>query len=62
MEQVNHEFLPPGENGAAGASGEEAWTFKALKEGESTISMEYSRPWEGGEKREWTFILTVSVK
>jgi len=62
MEQVNHEFLPPGKKGAVGASGEEIWTFKALKEGESTISMEYSRPWKGGEKGEWTFILTVSVK
>jgi hypothetical protein len=25
-------------------------------------TMEYSRPWEGGEKGEWTFTLTVIVK
>ena len=62
VKQVDHKFLPPGEKGVVGASGKEVWTFKALKEGESTISMEYSRPWKGGEKGEWTFQLTVVVK
>jgi len=46
----------------SGAGGREIWTFKTLKEGESTISIEYSRPWEGGEKAAWTFTLTVVVK
>jgi inhibitor of cysteine peptidase len=55
------EFVPPAE-AIPGAGGKEIWTFKALKKGTSTISMEYSRPWEGGEKGEWTFNLTVTVK
>jgi inhibitor of cysteine peptidase len=44
-----------------GTAGQEVWTFKAFKTGKSTISIEYSRPWEGGEKAAWTFVLTVLV-
>ena len=64
IEQASHEFVPPEETEPpiTGASGEKVWTFKALKGGTSTISMEYSRPWEGGEKGVWTFTLTVTVK
>ena len=46
----------------AGTPGQEVWTFEALKKGSSTVSLEYDRPWEGGEKGEWTFELTVVVK
>jgi len=45
-----------------GTPGQEVWTFKALKKGTSTVSIDYSRPWEGGERGEWTFALTVTVK
>jgi len=66
IEQVDHRFVSPKAKGnkppAPGTSGQEIWTFKALKEGESTISMEYSQPWEGGEQGEWTFTLAVDVK
>jgi len=66
IEQTGHEFVSPEAKGnispAPGTPGQEIWTFKALEEGESAISMEYSRPWEGGEKGEWTFVLTVTVK
>ena len=66
LKQVDHEFIPPEDLGdrppPPGSPGEEVWTFKALKEGTSTISMEYSRPWEGGEKGAWKFDLTVVVK
>ncbi len=47
---------------APGTPGEEIWTFKALKEGTSTVSLEYSQPWDGGEKGEWTYVLTITVK
>ena len=60
-QQTGHEFVAP-ETSLVGAPGKEVWTFKALKDGTSTISMEYSRPWEGGEKGEWTFDLNVVVK
>jgi len=61
LQQTDHKFVPP-EGDVPGAAGEEVWTFKALKRGTSEISMEYSRPWEGGEKGEWTFVLTVVAK
>ncbi len=61
VQQTDHKFVSPG-TGFVGAPGKEVWTFKALKKGTSTVSLEYSRPWEGGEKGEWTFNLTVVVK
>ena len=62
LQQTDHKFVPPEETGTVGGAGEEVWTFEALKKGTSTVSLEYSRPWEGGEQGEWTFTLTVTVK
>jgi inhibitor of cysteine peptidase len=62
VQQIGHEFVSPEAKGVVGAAGKEVWTFKALKKGTSTVSLEYSRPWEGGEKGEWTFNLTVAAK
>ena len=62
VQQMDHKFVSPEAEGLVGAPGKEVWTFKALKKGTSTISVEYGRPWEGGEKGEWTFNLTVVVK
>jgi len=45
-----------------GAGGTEIWSFKALKKGVTTLSMEYSQPWEGGMKAAKAFNLTVVVK
>lgn len=61
LQQTDHKFVPP-ESELVGAPGQEVWTFKALRKGESTISMEYSQPWEGGEKAGWTFKVDVVVK
>ncbi len=63
LEQIKHEFVEPAaKNTVLGAAGKEVWTFKALKAGTTTVSVDYSRPWEGGEKGEWSFDLTVTVK
>jgi predicted secreted protein len=40
----------------------ESWTFKAVQKGTTQIKMEYSQPWEGGTKAEWTYTLTVTVE
>ncbi|HSW11381.1 MAG TPA: protease inhibitor I42 family protein [Solimonas sp.] len=32
-------------DGVVGAGGTETWTFQATKEGETTLRMEYRRPW-----------------
>jgi inhibitor of cysteine peptidase len=55
------EYVPP-ESTLAGAGGQEVWTFKVLKKGKANISLKYSRPWEGGEKAEWTLEIYVTVK
>ena len=60
--QYEHNFVPPDEEEVFGAPGKDVWTFKTLKQGTSTISMDYSRPWEGGEQKEWTFTLLITVK
>ena len=66
LEKADQEFVSPeaANNGTplVGAPGKEVWTFKALKKGESTISMEYSRPWEKDADPAETFTLTVVVK
>ena len=67
LQEVDHKSIGPSEETggmppAPGTPGQEVWTFQALKAGESTVSIDYSRPWEGGEKGTWTFNLTVVVK
>ena len=67
LQQTDHKFVMPEAEGdmppPPGTPGQEVWTFRALKEGKSTISMEYTHPWEGGEEEPMlTFVLTVVVK
>lgn len=64
LKQVGHEFIGPESEPPPppGTPGQEVWKFEALKQGTATIYMEYSRPWEGGEKAEWTYTLAVTVK
>jgi len=66
LQQTHHYYQAlgdvDGKPPAPGTPGKEEWTFKTLKAGTSQVYLEYSRPWEGGEKGEWTFELTVSVK
>ena len=64
LKQEDHKFIGPESEPPPppGTPGQEVWTFKALKKGSSTIYLEYSRPWEGGEKGEWTCTVNVIVK
>ncbi len=64
LQQKDHQLMPPESEPPSppGTPGQEIWTFEALKSGTSTVSLEYSRLWEGGEKGEWTFVLNVIVK
>jgi inhibitor of cysteine peptidase len=61
LKQMDHTFLPPTSN-QTGAAGKEVWTFKAIRQGMSTVYLEYGQPWEGGAKKAWTFNLTVFVE
>ncbi len=65
ISQADHKYIPPESKTAqpvVGASGKDEWTFQALKKGQASISMDYSRLWPGGEKGEWIFKITVTVK
>ncbi|MFC2016935.1 protease inhibitor I42 family protein [Chloroflexota bacterium] len=62
LEQVEHTFISPEAENMVGSAGKETWIFKGLEQGMSSISMEYSQPWEDGIKAEWTFNLTVFVQ
>ncbi len=42
-----------------GAAGTESWTFRVLRARNSTVAVEYSRPWTGGEKAVWSLTLRV---
>ena len=63
LQQVDHKYVAPGDTGGkVGVGGTEVWSFKTLKAGTSTVSTEYSQPWEKGTKGTWTFKLNVKVK
>jgi len=64
LQQTDRKFVGPESEPPPppGTPGQEVWTFQALKKGTSTVSVQYSRPWEGGEKGTWKFALTVIVE
>lgn len=62
LEEESREFVSPEAENIVGGAGKVIWTFKALKKGTTEVSIDYSRPWEGGEKGHWTFEMTVVVK
>jgi predicted secreted protein len=61
LSQAEYENNTPDETVTIGSSSKEVWVFKPLEPGKTTLTFEYGRPWEGGEKGEWTFELTVTV-
>jgi predicted secreted protein len=61
LKEEDHDFEEPKGN-FPGAAGMEVWTFEAVGKGATEVRMAYSRPWEGGEKEEWTYTMTVTVE
>jgi len=57
---VTNAFIPP-DSKLCGVGGHEVWTFKAIGEGQSDISMKYVRPWEKNQPAR-TNVFTVIVK
>jgi predicted secreted protein len=55
---TKHVSSPP-KTPMPGAAGTERWTFRVLRATTSTVSVAYSRPWDGGEKGLWTLTLKV---
>ena len=62
LKEEDYDFEEPEDKNLVGASGKEVWTFEAVSKGTTEVRMEYSRPWEGGEKAEWTYTMTVNVE
>jgi predicted secreted protein len=58
--QTSHNIIHS-EGDVPGSASKEEWIFKPLNKGKSTLALEYSRPWEGGEKREWSLTVFVDV-
>jgi inhibitor of cysteine peptidase len=59
--EEDYDFEEP-EGDLTGAPGMEVWTFEAVENGTTEIYMEYSQPWQGGLKAEWTYTMTVTVE
>ena len=62
LKQTDHQSVSPEETGVVGASGKDVWTFKVLKKGTTTVSMDRRRSWEEGEKAEWSFVATITIR
>ncbi|MFH1381382.1 MAG: protease inhibitor I42 family protein [Chloroflexota bacterium] len=61
--EQSHNFVAPqADSQVVGAPGKDVWVFDPQQPGTATIKMSYSRPWEGGEKDEWTLTLNVTVE
>lgn len=53
---------PQSDHKIVGAGGKEIWTFTPVGKGETTIRMEYTRPWETGSAPARTHEVKVVVK
>jgi inhibitor of cysteine peptidase len=57
------EYVPPRSSSpAAGAPGEQVFTFKATKAGTAELKLAYARPFEPGVAPERTFSATIIVR
>jgi predicted secreted protein len=61
LNEEDYDFEEP-KGDVVGAAGIEVWTFEAVNKGTTEVRMAYSQPWEGGEKEEWTYTVTVTVE
>ena len=60
LTETFHEFVAS-DSTKPGSSGQEHWSLEATASGDCTVTLRYSRPWEGGEKGVWEFTLDVKV-
>lgn len=63
MTQVSHQYVAPQtDEDVVGAPGKDVWVFDSVEPGTTTITFDYSRPWEGGEKGEYTLTINITVQ
>ena len=61
LELVKWNYEEVAQEGVVGAGGIEYFRFKALKAGQTEITLTYEQPWEGGGSGE-TKVFTVKIK
>ena len=61
IKEEDHDFEEP-DGDVVGASGIEVWTFEGTAKGTTVVLMEYSQPWEGGIKKEWSYRIAITVQ
>ena len=61
VKEEDHDYEDP-EEAVPGAAGTETWTFEGIRKGTAEILMEYSQPWDGGIKQEWTYLIAITVE
>ena len=61
LELVEKTYKEEADKGVVGAGGVEYFRFKALKAGETEITLTYEQPWEGGGVGE-TKVFTIKIK
>ena len=60
--ESKYEMGKEAKEGLVGAGGVEYFTFKALKTGETEITLVYKRPWEDPTPQDVTKVFTVDIK
>ncbi|MFA5839164.1 MAG: protease inhibitor I42 family protein [Candidatus Margulisiibacteriota bacterium] len=60
IKELKNIYIGPNEE-KPGAGGMQVWTFKTMRKGKTSFTLQYTRPWENGAKpvREETFELTI---
>ena len=61
VKEEDYDFEEP-DSDLPGSAGTEVWTFEGTQAGTTVINFEYSQPWEGGMKAEWTYKATITVE
>ncbi len=62
LELVEKTYDEDAEEELVGAGGIEYFRFKALEEGETTITLVYKRPWEEPTPQDLTKVFTVNIE
>ena len=61
IELVGSNYEEPDNNGMVGVAGKETFRYKALKEGEVTLTLKYKRQWEDDDETTYRINYVIKV-
>ncbi len=61
LAEEDYDYVEPEDGEVLGAPGTEIWTFEAVGEGTTEVTMEYSQA-GGAIEAQWTYTMTVTVE